>query len=125
MSPEPLYHGCMAESGATSDGDLSYCPRFHSAIEMIGRRWTGAILLALFADVHHFSEIKAAVPGLSDRLLSERLKELEAACIITRCTEGRTVSYCLTERGHSLRTVIDALFEWVDEASPTEFAELG
>jgi len=55
------------------------CPHFHAAIELIGRRWSGAILWALGESPHYFAEITAAVPGLSDRLLSRRLRELEAA----------------------------------------------
>src|SRR5215204_3446621 len=56
----------------------AFCPRYHHAIELIGRRWSGAILRVLLDGPTRFSDITGAVPGLSDRLLSERLKELEA-----------------------------------------------
>ncbi|CAN0434378.1 unnamed protein product, partial [Phaeothamnion confervicola] len=61
----------------TSDPITSVCPRFHRAVELVGRRWTGAILSAMLSGASRFTDIVNAVPGLSDRLLSERLKELE------------------------------------------------
>ncbi len=60
----------------------AFCPVYHRAIELIGRRWTGAILRVLLSGATRFTDITAAVPGLSDRLLSERLKELEAEGIV-------------------------------------------
>ena len=61
----------------THAGPTAFCPLYHRAVELIGRRWTGAILRALLAGIERFSDLTAAIPGLSDRLLSERLKELE------------------------------------------------
>jgi len=52
------------------------CPRFHRAMELIGKRWTGAIIQTLMDGRRRFGELVDAVPGLHDRLLSERLKEL-------------------------------------------------
>lgn len=89
-----------------------YCPQFHHAIELIGRRWTGAVLLAMVAGRRHFGEIRDAVPGLSDRLLTERLKELETEGIVTRSVEGRSVSYGLTERGLGLVPILDAVSDY-------------
>ena len=64
--------------GEDADVHLSaFCPAYRNAIELIGRRWTGAILRAMLSGEARFSDIVATVPGLSDRLLSERLKELE------------------------------------------------
>jgi len=61
------------------------CPFFHRAVELIGRRWTGAILAVLMqTEEMRFSELAAAVPELSDRLLSERLKELESYGLVER-----------------------------------------
>lgn len=93
----------------------SYCPFFHDSIELIGRRWSGAILLALFAELHRYSDLKAAIPGLSDRLLTERLKELETAGLVSRCAETRDVSYGLTEKGRALLPTFDALSAWTAE----------
>ena len=62
----------------------AFCPSYHHAIELIGRRWTGAILRAMLSGEARFNDIASVVPGLSDRLLSERLKELEAAGLVRR-----------------------------------------
>jgi DNA-binding HxlR family transcriptional regulator len=105
-----------------TDADPSYlsafCPKFHAAIELIGRRWTGAILRAMLAGAVRFSDIAAAVPGLSDRLLSERLKELESAGIVTRTVIPATpvrVEYGLTEKGQALHEVIVSVSSWAEE----------
>jgi DNA-binding HxlR family transcriptional regulator len=91
------------------------CPHFHGAVELIGRRWTGAILYALTDGPLHFAELKEAVPGMSDRLLSCRLKELEEAGLVRREVQPGNrvrVSYELTRKGHSLEPVIGELREW-------------
>jgi DNA-binding HxlR family transcriptional regulator len=94
--------------------DEAYCPYFHHAIEVLGRRWAGAILHTLQeAGPCPFGVLRASVPGLSDRLLVERLAELESEKIVARVesADSRTV-YTLTERGHALRPVFDALSQW-------------
>ncbi|HET8524400.1 MAG TPA: helix-turn-helix domain-containing protein [Thermomicrobiales bacterium] len=94
-----------------------FCPRYHHAIELIGRRWTGAILRALLTGQHRFSDLTATIPGLSDRLLSERLKELEAEGIVERTVIPATpvrVDYHLTEKGLALGEVIEAASEWAE-----------
>lgn len=95
----------------------AFCPRFHRAVELIGRRWTGAILRAMFHDAVRFSELRQAVPGLSDRLLSERLKELEAEGIVARVVRPETpvrVEYHLTEKGRALQSVMEAVSAWAE-----------
>jgi DNA-binding HxlR family transcriptional regulator len=99
-------------------GWTAFCPVYHHAIELIGRRWTGAILRALFSGETRFSEVTASVPGLSDRLLSERLKELEAEGIVTRTVFPETpvrIEYHLTEKGRALGQVMDAIAQWAEE----------
>ncbi|HEX2039461.1 MAG TPA: helix-turn-helix domain-containing protein [Acidimicrobiales bacterium] len=100
------------------DGELSaFCPRYHRAVEIIGRRWTGAIIRALLAGRTRFSEVVDAVPGLSDRLLSERLKELEAEGIVERLVAPTTpvrVEYRLTEKGRALVPVVEAVSAWAE-----------
>jgi len=91
------------------------CPHFHRAVELIGRRWTGAILSALLGGATRFTDIVHAVPGLSDRLLSERLKELEAEGIVDRVVQSDTslrIEYRLTEKGRDLHGVTDAVTNW-------------
>lgn len=94
-----------------------FCPRFHHAVELVGRRWSGAILRALMSGATRFSEIQAAVPGLSDRLVSERLKELDAEGIVERIVIPETpvrIEYRLTEKGLALLPAIEALSEWAE-----------
>jgi DNA-binding HxlR family transcriptional regulator len=104
--------------------DLSpFCPRYSRAAEIVGRRWTGGVLRALMAGRSHFSEIAATVPGLSDRLLSERLKELEQEGIVTRkvttCRPVR-IDYELTDMGRALLPVVRSLAEWAETWIPLE-----
>ncbi len=94
-----------------------FCPKYHRAVELIGRRWTGAILRALLSGISRFSEICETVPGLSDRMLAERLKELEAEGIVTRSVFPETpvrVEYALTSKGRDLDSVIGAVSSWAE-----------
>ena len=96
----------------------AFCPSFHHAIELIGRRWTGVILRAMLSGEARFSDIASVVPGLSDRLLSERLKELEAEGIVKRTVVASTpvrVDYALTEKGQALNNVIVAISSWAEQ----------
>ena len=105
----------------------AFCPRFHHAVELIGRRWTGAILRALMSGATRFSDIANAVPGLSDRLLSERLKELEAAGIVVRTVIPSTpvrVEYRLTEKGRALEAVLASITAWAETWVPSREAEV-
>lgn len=95
-----------------------FCPLYHRAIEIVGRRWTGAIIRALLAGNIRFSQIRATVPGLSDRLLSERLKELEAEGIVERQVLAYTpvrIEYHLTRKGEALGSVVQAASAWAEE----------
>lgn len=92
------------------------CPHYHEAIELIGRRWTGAIVgVLIHRDTLRFGEIANAVPQLSDRLLSERMKELEARGVVRRTVcPGRPlrVEYELTEMGRALAPTVRELERW-------------
>jgi DNA-binding HxlR family transcriptional regulator len=92
------------------------CPFYHEAVELIGRRWTGAIVAILMeAGPLRFGEIAHAVPELSDRMLSERLRELEARGVVVReVTPGRPakVAYALTDMGVGLQPALSALKAW-------------
>ncbi len=95
----------------------AFCPTYHRAIELIGRRWTGVILRAMLFGEARFSDIAGAVPGLSDRLLSERLKELEGEGIVTRTVVPSTpvrVDYALTAKGQALNEVLVAVATWAE-----------
>lgn len=94
-----------------------FCPYFHHAIELVGRRWTGAILRAMLSGVIRFSDLTDAIPGLSDRMLSERLKELEAEGIVLRTVTPETpvrIEYHLTAKGHALVTAVEAISAWAE-----------
>jgi DNA-binding HxlR family transcriptional regulator len=92
----------------------SPCPLYHDAVELIGRRWTGAIVAVLLdAGPLRFRQIAQAVPDLSDRLLSERMRELEARGLVTRTElEVGGVEYALTEMGRDLDTTVCELRTW-------------
>ncbi len=94
-----------------------FCPKYQWTVELIGRRWTGAILRALMSGVSRFSDICGTVPGLSDRMLAERLKELESEGIVLRTVWPETpvrVEYSLTAKGQDLGAVISAVSCWAD-----------
>ncbi len=101
--------------------ESSLCPRFHRAVELIGRRWTGAIIRVLLPGPRRFNELLASVPGISDRLLTERLRELESAGIIRREVQSGSpvrVQYELTQGGCELREALDAVGRWAERWLP-------
>ena len=102
------------------------CPRFHAAVELIGRRWAGAILFKLIDGPLYFRELLATVPGLSDRLLSQRLRELEAEGLVERSVhEGppARVSYCLSDAGKDLVPSLRAIHTWAQDHDVTGSGE--
>src|SRR5215469_10759153 len=112
----------MTEYSVREEPHLSeFCPRYHHAMELIGRRWTGAILRVLISGPHRFNEMLATVPGLSDRLLSERLRELETEGLVVRHVLSGPpvrVEYSLSERGYDLEQVIRAIATWAEKWVP-------
>lgn len=91
------------------------CSYYHRAVELIGKRWTGAIVLVLMDGPLRFSEVRQLIPDLSDRLLSERMKELESEEIVQRRVIDGTplrVEYSLTEKGQALEPAVRALKVW-------------
>src|ERR1044071_6354082 len=106
--------------------DSSLCTRYHHAIELIGRRWSGAILQVMRGGIVRFSDLAAAIPGLSDRMLSERLKELEAERLVERLGIPETPvrgGYRLNAGREALGSVLDAVMAWAhDWLTPPEGA---
>src|SRR4051795_3798627 len=103
--------GARASDAAAGDRPAC-CGLYHRAIELVGKRWTGAILLVLMDGPLHFSGIRQLVPELSDRLLSERLKELEAEGIVERRVLDGTparAEYSFTAKGRALEPALRAL----------------
>jgi DNA-binding HxlR family transcriptional regulator len=118
----------MGDQAAAGTGDQSgCCPLYHQAVELIGKRWTGAIVSVLLERPLRFSEISQAVPQLSDRLLSERMKELEARGMVERRVlpgPPVRVEYGLTEMGRDLAPALEELKRWAHrwlgaDATPT------
>ena len=93
------------------------CPRYQRAVEVLGKRWTALIIRVLLPRPRRFSEMTVAIQGLSDRLLSERLKELEACGILERRVYPETpvrIEYALTSKGRELEQVVEAIQKWAD-----------
>lgn len=114
MTQAPASNAAKAPA-ANGGSTATVCPHFHAGIELIGKRWTGAILSALTAGRLRFGELAECIPGVSDRLLSQRLRELEANGLVARSVEEGTpvrVSYELTEMGRDLEPAIAELEQW-------------
>lgn len=104
------------------------CERFHAAIELIGGRWTGAILRAVFTGQHRFARIRTAVPGLSDTMLAQRLRTLEAEGLLERRAGAggpAHVEYHLTPMGRELEPVLEAVRTWAHRWIPLPGQEAG
>jgi DNA-binding HxlR family transcriptional regulator len=119
MGPEARAEGRTSGGRGAAPPSPVCCPLYHEAVELIGRRWTGAIVAVLLEGGRmRFSAIAQAVPELSDRLLSERMKELEARGVVQRSVESEPaarVVYELTPMGRSLQPALDELKSWARE----------
>ncbi len=113
-SPERGVEAATTEGG----GPAVVCGRYQAAVELIGRRWSGAILFKLIDGPHYFREVVAAVPGISDRLLSQRLRELEAEGLVERAVHDgppARVSYRLSPAGAELVPALRRVHAWAQE----------
>ncbi len=93
------------------------CPKFEAAFELLGKRWTGLIIRVLLSGPKRFKDISEVIPHMSDRMLAERFKELEAAGILVRHVYPETpvrIEYELTEKGRGLAPVMDEVQKWSD-----------
>ncbi|MGH2498349.1 MAG: winged helix-turn-helix transcriptional regulator [Ktedonobacteraceae bacterium] len=94
------------------------CKRYEQAIQLLGKRWTGLILDTMLEGPQRFCEMTATVEGLSDRVLSDRLRELESEGVVERVVYPQIpvrVEYRLTEKGRDLRPVVQAIHEWAEK----------
>lgn len=94
------------------------CPRFEHAFELLGKRWTGLIIRVLLTGAKRFKEISDMIPGMSDRMLTERFKEMEQAGIIVRHVYPETpvrIEYELTDKGRALEPVMDQIQKWAEQ----------
>jgi len=97
------------------------CPRYHHAVELLGRRWTGAIISILLRGPARYNEIRTEIPDISDRMLAERLKELEAEGLLVRTVIPEPpvgVEYALTEKGRALESAVLAIAKWAERWIP-------
>ena len=93
------------------------CARFHQAVELIGGRWTGAIIQTLLQGKTRYALIKAAIPDITDRMLSERLRSLEPEELLARKVVPESpvrVEYELTEKGRSLESSLNEIGTWAE-----------
>ena len=96
----------------------SFCARYHHAVELVGRRWTGAIIRALLPGAARFGTLRDTIPDMSDRMLAERLRELECEGVVERRVIPETpvrVEYALTEKGRGLEETVLALAKWAEQ----------
>ena len=100
-----------------TETEKQVCEHFQRAAEMLGRRWNPQVIRVLLYGPARFGELRERVPGISDNLLSERLKQLEADGIVLRSVHGGRpvlIEYSLTPSGAGLGKAIDALGEWAE-----------
>lgn len=90
-----------------------YCP-IARAVEILGDRWTLLIVRDLLSGAQHFNELERGLPGISRSLLADRLRRLRQEGILERYGGGRgqKTTYRMTQAGHELQPVINALLEW-------------
>ena len=106
------------ESLSSSTTINHVCPRYEHAAQLLGKRWTGLLLDALLEGPRRFCELTSLVEGLSDRVLSDRLRELETEGIVQRIVYPQIpvrVEYQLTEKGQALKPVVDAIHTWAEQ----------
>lgn len=102
---------------SNADHKSHLCPKFETAFELLGKRWTGLIIQVLMNGPMRFKDISSMIPDMSDRMLTERFKELEQAGIVVRHVYPEMpirIEYELTEKGTALRSVMNAVQEWGD-----------
>jgi DNA-binding HxlR family transcriptional regulator len=99
------------------DTERAVCESFQRAAQLVGQRWVPQIVWVLLDGPRRYSALRAAIPEISDTVLSERLRELEEAGVVTRNVTPSTpvlIEYALTERGRDLATVVDGLSSWAE-----------
>jgi DNA-binding HxlR family transcriptional regulator len=106
-----------------NDSPHMVCARFHRAVELIGSRWTGAIIQTLLQGKTRYAMLKSAIPEITDRMLTERLRSLEAEDLVVRRVVPESpirVEYELTKKGRSLETSLREIGAWAERWLPLE-----
>lgn len=95
------------------------CRHFQRAAEILGRRWNPQIISVLLVGPARFGQIRERIPGISDNLLAERLKQLEDDRLVRRTVRHERpvrIEYSLTPAGMGLREAIDAIATWAERS---------
>lgn len=98
--------------------EFHLCPKFEAAFELLGKRWTGLIIRVLMEGPKRFKDISHVIPNMSDKMLTERFKELEAEGIIVRRVYNEMpvrIEYELTEKGKALESMMRECQKWADQ----------
>ncbi|WP_096436249.1 winged helix-turn-helix transcriptional regulator [Alteribacter populi] len=93
------------------------CPKFESAFQLLGKRWNGLIIRVLLNGPKRFREISSVIPNMSDKMLVERLKQLENEGVVKRDVYPETpvrIEYVLTDKGRALEPAMDAFQSWAE-----------
>lgn len=96
---------------------LSMCPRFETAFSFLGKRWNGLIIQTLMSGPKRFKDISGLIPSMSDKMLSERMKDLEGEGILVRHVYPETpvrIEYELTDKGRALEPVMQQIQSWAE-----------
>ncbi|WP_159500796.1 helix-turn-helix domain-containing protein [Microbacterium sp. 18062] len=117
-------------SKETTDGaatasapDAALCPSFLAAMDILGKRWNGALIQVLRGGALRFVDLKSTVPGISDAVLTTRLGELLRCGLVERVLPGTGSTrgvYALTEKGRALLPVLDDLTAWSERWVPAD-----
>jgi DNA-binding HxlR family transcriptional regulator len=108
----------VVRSGASQDqhrGENDQCQAMQAILDIVGRRWTGAVLVASAGGRHRFGELRQSISGISDRLLAQRLKELEGLGLVKREVVATTpvqILYSVTASGDELIASLQPLLRW-------------
>ena len=108
----------MIEMAQTKESEKVICPRFEQTFSILGKKWTGLIIDVLLDGPRRFKDLSQAIPGVSDRVLVERLKELQKEEIVTRDLDDTCdirSGYRLTAKGKALRNVMNEVQEWANQ----------
>jgi DNA-binding HxlR family transcriptional regulator len=118
MATKPTQSSTPTKPTTSTAAGGQICPKYEHAVQLLGKRWTGLLLYALLEGPQRFCELTATVEGLSDRVLSDRLRELEVEGVVERIVYPHIpvrVEYQLTEKGRALGPVVEAIHKWAEK----------
>ncbi|HLQ74530.1 MAG TPA: helix-turn-helix domain-containing protein [Alloiococcus sp.] len=99
----------------TIEESTTICPKFERTFSILGKKWNGMIIDSLLSSPLRFKDISTRIPGISDRVLVDRLKTLEYEGLVKRVMIDNTKGYSLSEKGYDLEAVMLEVQRWADE----------